>query len=102
MLTTRTVPGVLDSLFDRGELSRCPRAVDNRKRVRVECHEYRGDVFASGLENGSGNQLLVAQVEAVENTEGQHAPAVPGGFWGDRVSRTVEPGQAGRGGGGHH
>ena len=101
-MTTRTVPGVLDSLADRGELSRCARAVDNRKRVRVECHEYRGDVFASGLENGSGNQLLVAQVEAVENSDGQHAPAGPGGLGGDRVSRAVEPVRPGRGGGGHH
>ena len=61
--------------------SGCPRAVDNRERVRVEGHQYRGDVFAPGLENGSGNQLLMAQVEAVENADGQHAPAVTGGFW---------------------
>ena len=31
-------PGVLDSLVDRHELVGCPRAVDNRERVRVEGH----------------------------------------------------------------
>ena len=60
------------------------------------------DVFAPGLENGSGNQLLMAQVEAVENADGQHAPAVTGGFWCGGVSRSAGPARPGRGCGGDH
>jgi hypothetical protein len=48
----------------------------NFRRMRIECNHHRSAVGGVGVTRGSGNDGLMAKVDAIEDTDGKEERAV--------------------------